>query len=80
MKITVLFFGISSDLVGENQLELILEKPISVEDFKDYLQAKFSSLDNIKTYAIAVNETYATNDIVLNSNDVVAIIPPVSGG
>ncbi len=80
MKITVLFFGISSDLVGENQLELILEKPISVKDFKDYLQEKYSSLDNIKTYAIAVNETYATNDIVLNSNDVVAIIPPVSGG
>jgi molybdopterin converting factor subunit 1 len=80
MKITVLFFGISSDLVGENQLEVTLEKAISVADFKDYLQEKYSSLDKIKTYAIAVNESYATNDLVIKDNDVVAIIPPVSGG
>jgi molybdopterin converting factor subunit 1 len=80
MKITVLFFGISSDLVGENQLEVTLEKAISVADFKDYLQEKYSSLDKIKTYAIAINESYATNDLVIKDNDVVAIIPPVSGG
>ena len=80
MKITVLFFGISSDLVGENQLEVTLEKAISVADFKDYLQEKYSSLDKIKTYAIAVNESYATNDLVIKDNDVVAVIPPVSGG
>ncbi|KOY52041.1 MoaD/ThiS family protein [Polaribacter dokdonensis] len=80
MKITVLFFGISSDLVGENQLEVTLEKAISVADFKDYLQEKYSSLDKIKTYAIALNESYATNDLVIKDNDVVAVIPPVSGG
>lgn len=80
MKITVLFFGISSDLVGENQLEVTLEKAISVADFKDYLQEKYSSLDKIKTYAIAVNESYANNDLVIKDNDVVAVIPPVSGG
>ena len=80
MKLTVLFFGISSDLVGENQLEVTLEKAISVADFKDYLQEKYSSLDKIKTYAIAVNESYATNDLVIKDNDVVAVIPPVSGG
>jgi molybdopterin converting factor subunit 1 len=80
MKITVLFFGISSDLVGENQLEVTLEKAISVADFKDYLQEKHFSLDKVKTYAIAVNESYATNDLVIKDNDVVAIIPPVSGG
>lgn len=80
MKVTVLFFGISSDLVGENQLEVTLEKAISVADFKDYLQEKYASLDKIKTYAIAVNESYATNDLVIKDNDVVAVIPPVSGG
>jgi sulfur-carrier protein len=80
MKVTVLFFGISSDLVGENQLEVTLEKAMSVADFKDYLQEKYSSLDKIKTYAIAVNESYATNDLVIKDNDFVAVIPPVSGG
>lgn len=80
MKITVLFFGISSDLIEENQLEVTLEKAMSVADFKDYLQEKYSSLDKINTYAIAVNESYATNDVMIKANDVVAIIPPVSGG
>lgn len=80
MKITVLFFGISSDLIEENQLEVTLEKAMSVADFKDYLQEKYSSLDKINTYAIAVNESYAANDLMIKANDVVAIIPPVSGG
>ena len=80
MKITVLFFGISSDLIGGNQVEVTLEKSMSVADFKDYLQEKYSSLDKINTYAIAVNESYATNDLMIKANDVVAIIPPVSGG
>ena len=80
MKITVLFFGISSDLIKGNQVEVTLEKAMSVADFKDYLQEKYSSLDKINTYAIAVNESYATNDLMIKANDVVAIIPPVSGG
>lgn len=80
MKITVLFFGISSDLIKGNQLEVTLEKAMSVADFKDYLQEKYSSLDKINTYAIAVNESYAANDLMIKANDVVAIIPPVSGG
>ena len=37
-------------------------------------------LKNMASYAIAVNESYAVNDLVLNENDIVAIIPPVSGG
>mgnify|MGYP001123090345 CR=1 FL=1 len=80
MKITVLFFGISSDLIKGNQVEVTLEKAMSVSDFKDYLQEKYSSLDKINTYAIAVDESYATNDLMIKANDVVAIIPPVSGG
>ena len=35
---------------------------------------------NIDSYAIAVNEEYAVEHLVLKENDVVAIIPPVSGG
>ena len=46
MKITVLFFGISSDLVGENQLEVTLEKAISVADFKDYGRGRVTNFAN----------------------------------
>lgn len=80
MNITVLFFGISSDLVTENKVDLTLDKTISIAEFRTHLQEVYPALENIKTYALAVNEAYATDDVLLKSNDVVAIIPPVSGG
>jgi len=51
-----------------------------VLELKKKLLLKFPKLKNIEEFAIAVNEEYAEDDLVLRENDVVAIIPPVSGG
>jgi molybdopterin converting factor subunit 1 len=80
MKVNVLFFGIATDLVGENNLKLDIEKAINVSGFKTLLKEKFPTLDKINSYAISVNEEYAEDDLVLKENDIIAIIPPVSGG
>tara|TARA_B110000285_G_C14975521_1_gene538756 strand:+ start:516 stop:758 length:243 start_codon:yes stop_codon:yes gene_type:complete len=80
MKINTLFFGITTDLVGASELQVEVGENSSIADFKEALKVKFSELENINSYAIAVNEEYATDDLVLNENDVVALIPPVSGG
>lgn len=80
MKITTLFFGITTDLVGKTQLEIAVKNEIEVAEFKKLLQEKYPALKNIDSYAIAVNETYAENNFLLKENDTVAIIPPVSGG
>jgi molybdopterin converting factor subunit 1 len=80
MKITTLFFGITADLIGETEQELVLEKSIAVGAFKLILKEKYPQLKNIDSYAIAVNEIYAEDAFILKEGDVVAIIPPVSGG
>lgn len=80
MKIKVLLFGISTDLVGESSLDLNLNERATVKDFKNALQDRYPSMDKLNSYAIAVNESYASDDTILNVNDIVAIIPPVSGG
>jgi molybdopterin synthase sulfur carrier subunit len=80
MKIEILFFGITSDLIGETQVQIALENAISVADFKSILKEKYPQLKNVNSYAIAVNEAYAKDDIILKQSDVVAVIPPVSGG
>jgi molybdopterin converting factor subunit 1 len=80
MKITILFFGISADLIGKTEQELAFENSITVGAFILILKEKFPQLKNINSYAIAVNEIYAENAFVLKEGDVVAIIPPVSGG
>ena len=80
MKIITLFFGITADLIGETELDIALEDSITVGAFKFILKEKYPQLKNINSYAIAVNEVYAKDSIILKEGDVVAIIPPVSGG
>ncbi|UAM96941.1 MoaD/ThiS family protein [Polaribacter litorisediminis] len=80
MKISVLFFGITTDLVGASQLQMEVEQNCSIASFKTVLKDKFSQLEKINSYAIAINEEYATAASILKESDVVAIIPPVSGG
>ena len=80
MNITVLLFGISSDLVGSSSLEFELPEHASVGDFKQTFLKKYRNLTQLNSYAIAVNENYSDDDTRLKDNDVVAVIPPVSGG
>lgn len=80
MKIKTLFFGITSDLVNASELQIEVDENSSVEKFTTILKEEFPALKNISSYAIAVNEEYAENETVLKLGDVVAVIPPVSGG
>lgn len=80
MKLKILFFGIASELVNATELEISVSENASIKEFKLMLQNQFPKLKNINSYAIAVNETYASDEILLKSGNVLAIIPPVSGG
>ncbi len=80
MKIKILFFGIVRDIVGENYMELELTHEISVKNIQHILKKKYSGLTDIENFAVAVNEEYVTGTYSVQENDVLAIIPPVSGG
>ena len=80
MKIELLFFGITTDFVGNNSIKYQLSDNATVKDLKDGLMADFDGLAKIDEYAIAVNENYANEEDKLSEGDQVAIIPPVSGG
>ena len=80
MKITVLLFGIIRDVIGENTLKLDLEKAILIGQLKQDLLKKYTNLQQYSNFSIAVNEEYVDLNYVLQANDVVALIPPVSGG
>ncbi|PQJ79470.1 MoaD/ThiS family protein [Polaribacter porphyrae] len=80
MKIKTLFFGITTDLIGTSTLEINVDEKTTVAGFKTILKDEFHQLENINSYAIAVNEEYANDDVILKLGDIVAVIPPVSGG
>lgn len=82
MKITILLFGVATDIIEShnNSIEINLSKNLSLKDLKDILHTKYPKLKNFSDFAFAVNEIYENEDFIISNNDIIAIIPPVSGG
>lgn len=80
MKIKTLFFGISKDIVNESFLVLELKQNARIHTLMSELKNKYPKFSSIHEFSIALNEEYVEKDALLKENDVVAIIPPVSGG
>src|SRR5579871_898500 len=81
MRIRVLFFGVVKELTGKSHEDVEVRDGGSV---RDLLQHYESTVPELKTWfsslALAVNQQYARPDTILNPNDEVALLPPVSGG
>ena len=80
MNITILLFGILRDVIGENSLHRELASGTTLNDLRQELVETYAQLEQYKNYSIAVNESYAESNYIIKENDVVALIPPVSGG
>lgn len=80
MQLTILLFGITTDLLGTSSINIELPENSSVTDLKLALKTNFKPLEKLEAYAVAVNEAYASDNVLLKSSDIIAIIPPVSGG
>lgn len=80
MKIKILAFGITKDILGASEKELDVHDDLNVGQLKEKLESDFPQLVKLKSYFIAVNEEYAENDQMITNTDEIAIIPPVSGG
>lgn len=80
MRIKVLAFGIAKDIIEGSTTELDLEEGRNVGNLKDALCQRFPEFTKLKSLSIAVNANYQDDQYVLQENDEVVIIPPVSGG
>ncbi|WP_338875598.1 MoaD/ThiS family protein [Spirosoma sp. SC4-14] len=78
--ISILLFGITRDLTGQSMVSVPIQNGARVSDLLAGLYEQYPKLAEIRSLLIAVNGEYAEADHVLNSNDEVALIPPVSGG
>ena len=80
MKVKVLYFSQVKDKIGKNEEEIEFEGK-TLKDLVDVLAKKYPDIKEIlKGSMFAVNESYETMDYNLQDNDMIAIIPPVSGG
>ncbi|GAB3928683.1 MoaD/ThiS family protein [Mucilaginibacter myungsuensis] len=80
MTVTILAFGIAKDIFGASSIDIELPADALASDLKLLLEDKYPRLKQIRSYLLAVNNEYANDDLVLDSRDEIAVIPPVSGG
>ena len=52
MNIKTLFFGITADLIGESELDLVVSSSISIGAFKAVLKEKYPQLKNIESVSL----------------------------
>ncbi len=77
MEIRIIVFGQLTDIIGKT--ELAFSDVNNTDELKQKLSNKFPELSKIK-YAIAVNKIVAQKNTVLIEKDLVALLPPFSGG
>ena len=80
MKVNILAFGIVKEIFQRSVIEIDLDGTPTISNLKSELKKNYPRLSQIASYMIAVNDEYATTDLIIDSKDEIAIIPPVSGG
>ena len=81
MQVRVLLFGILKDLAGRNSDSITLPEHATVSDVLQYYEERLSANHALwASIAVSVNQEYAISDSPLQSDDEVALLPPVSGG
>ena len=78
-KYVIKAFGITKDILGSRELVFETEGA-SVGALRNALKQRYPSLLDIRSLMIAVNNTYAEDDLTIADTDEIALIPPVSGG
>ena len=77
----ILLFGITREIVGKTKLAVPANENITtVKSLKTWLGQQYPAIQTLSSLAVAVDSEYAQDEQELNSNNEIALIPPVSGG
>jgi molybdopterin converting factor subunit 1 len=80
MQVRILAFGIARDILGGSQMTMELPKQASVGQLKEKLCDQYPDFQKLASLSIAVNTAYAEDNQLVQPEDELVIIPPVSGG
>jgi len=75
----VLLFAGLAERFGRRTLDLSAPLPATVAELRARLLSEWPEAANT-SFRVAVNQSYAKEDMQLSASDEVALIPPVSGG
>lgn len=82
VTVTILFFAQARELAKLNKTTVRVPKILFGHDLRSILIDQFNLLSIGNIFVLAINESYTSDDlqIILEENDIVAVIPPISGG
>lgn len=82
MKVTILYFAVVRELVGRGEEERELPPDVrTVGDVARHLESVHAPLEGrLGAVRLARNEVFADAGEAIAEGDVIALIPPVSGG
>jgi MoaE-MoaD fusion protein len=78
MNVKLLFFASHKRTAGLSETDIDLSNAATVREAAHLVELKFNL--ELAGSMVAVNDEYATPDVVLKSGDTLAFIPPVAGG
>lgn len=81
--IKILFFAKSREIAGISESNLKVENKISGHQLLDLICTNYGLEIIKKSLILAINEEYVENletVIDIKQNDIIAIVPPISGG
>lgn len=73
------YFGLIAELTGVVEERFSSDKIASVYQLKKTLLEKYPSLSTVH-FVLAVNQKIATDEVVINAHDELALLPPFAGG
>lgn len=79
MKIKLVAYGIARDILDQKHIEFELVGS-KVSDLKQELFQQYPKFEELKSIRFAINDSYTDETEVINEDDEVILIPPVSGG
>ena len=80
MDIEIIAFGIAKDILGSKRVNLSVDEAGTVGMARQKLMKQYPRFKTLASLQLAVNAEYVADDHLLQENDEVVIIPPVSGG
>lgn len=82
IEIQILFFAKARELSGKNQAIISVSSIVSFENLLNVIVKEFDLAAIKHCCVLSVNEEYVNSDDILHlkQGDIVAVIPPISGG
>ena len=81
MTVRVLFFSLLRDIVGADEVSILLKPDAVVTELLAEVFSRWPKLQEWdQSLLIAIDQTYVKRDAALHENAEVAIMPPVQGG